>query len=105
MLPGETAQLGPFSLELVHLTHSIPDSVGVALTCDLGTMLVTGDYKFDQTRRAAVRPTCRGWPGSAARGSCFWPATRRTQIRSEEHTPELQSSQYSVCRLLLEKIK
>jgi ribonuclease J len=46
---GEVVQLGPFELELVHMTHSIPDSAAVALTCDLGTTLVTGDYKFDQT--------------------------------------------------------
>ncbi len=47
--PGETLDLGPFSVELVHLTHSIPDSNAVALTSELGTVLVTGDYKFDQT--------------------------------------------------------
>jgi ribonuclease J len=46
---GEIVQLGPFRVELVHMTHSIPDSVAVALTCELGTVLVTGDYKFDQT--------------------------------------------------------
>jgi ribonuclease J len=46
---GETLELGPFSVELVHMTHSIPDAVAVALTCDLGTTLITGDYKFDQT--------------------------------------------------------
>src|SRR4029450_5715778 len=46
---GGTVQLGPFRLELVHMTHSIPDSVAVALTCELGTVIVTGDYKFDQT--------------------------------------------------------
>ena len=47
--PGETVTLGPFELELVHMTHSIPDSCAVALTCELGTVLITGDYKFDQT--------------------------------------------------------
>jgi ribonuclease J len=47
--PGETLELGPFSLELVHMTHSIPDSSAVALGTELGTVLITGDYKFDQT--------------------------------------------------------
>jgi ribonuclease J len=47
--PGETVELGPFSLELVHMTHSIPDSSAVALGTELGTILITGDYKFDQT--------------------------------------------------------
>jgi ribonuclease J len=49
LAPGEELTLGPFGLELVHMTHSIPDSCAVALTTDLGTVLVTGDYKFDQT--------------------------------------------------------
>jgi len=46
---GETLDLGPFGVELIHMTHSIPDAMAVALTCDLGTTLITGDYKFDQT--------------------------------------------------------
>jgi ribonuclease J len=47
--PGDQIRLGPFELELVHMTHSIPDSCAVALGTDLGTVLLTGDYKFDQT--------------------------------------------------------
>jgi ribonuclease J len=46
---GETLELGPFSLEMIHMTHSIPDASAVALGTDLGTILITGDYKFDQT--------------------------------------------------------
>src|SRR5215208_3803072 len=46
---GERIELGPFEIELVHMTHSIPDSCAVALHTDIGTVLVTGDYKFDQT--------------------------------------------------------
>jgi ribonuclease J len=47
--PGESLELGPFELELIHMTHSIPDSSAVALGTELGTVLITGDYKFDQT--------------------------------------------------------
>ncbi|MDQ6744646.1 MAG: ribonuclease J [Actinomycetota bacterium] len=47
--PGDELELGPFGMELVHMTHSIPDASAVALTTELGTVLVTGDYKFDQT--------------------------------------------------------
>jgi ribonuclease J len=46
---GEEVELGPFTLELIHMTHSIPDSCAVALRTELGTVLLTGDYKFDQT--------------------------------------------------------
>ena len=49
LAPAESLELGPFELELIHMTHSIPDSCAVALGCDLGIVLVTGDYKFDQT--------------------------------------------------------
>ncbi len=47
--PGVDVELGPFGLELIHMTHSIPDASAVALTTDLGCVLITGDYKFDQT--------------------------------------------------------
>src|SRR5436305_6250632 len=46
---GERLQFGPFGLELIHMTHSIPDSCAVAVSTDLGIVLLTGDYKFDQT--------------------------------------------------------
>ncbi len=47
--PGRAIDAGPFQIELVHMTHSIPDSCAVAITTELGTVVVTGDYKFDQT--------------------------------------------------------
>ena len=47
--PGEHIEIGPFDLELIHMTHSIPDAAAVALHTELGTVLVTGDYRFDQT--------------------------------------------------------
>src|SRR3954453_552953 len=48
-LPGERFDAGAFSVETIKVSHSIPDSCAVALTCELGTVLFTGDYKFDQT--------------------------------------------------------
>jgi len=47
--PGERVKRGPFEIELVHLAHSIPDMRGVLLKTDAGSVLMTGDYKFDQT--------------------------------------------------------
>ena len=46
---GVRKKLGPFELEMIHMSHSIPDARAVALHTDLGTVLITGDYKFDQT--------------------------------------------------------
>jgi ribonuclease J len=46
---GQVADAGPFGIERLHLTHSIPDSSGVALRTAQGIVVFTGDYKFDQT--------------------------------------------------------
>ena len=46
---GRRVRSGPFGLELIHLSHSIPDMRGVLITTELGSVLMTGDYKFDQT--------------------------------------------------------
>ena len=54
--PGEVIEAGPFEIETIHMTHSIPDARGVAVTTDLGTVLVTGDYKFDQTPVSQAGP-------------------------------------------------
>jgi ribonuclease J len=47
--PGERVQIGPFELEFVHVTHSIPDTGAVVLRTEIGTVLMTADYRFDQT--------------------------------------------------------
>ncbi len=47
--PGKPMTLGPFRLEFFHQCHSIPDAVGIALHTPVGTVVHTGDFKFDQT--------------------------------------------------------
>lgn len=46
---GETVQIGPFKVEFFHVSHSIPDAVGLAITTSAGLLVHTGDYKFDHT--------------------------------------------------------
>jgi ribonuclease J len=41
--------LGPFRLEFFHVSHSIPDAVGLAIGTPVGLAVHTGDYKFDYT--------------------------------------------------------
>lgn len=45
---GDTRQVGPFDLEMVHITHSIPEMNAIAIRTDKGTVLHTGDWKFDE---------------------------------------------------------
>lgn len=44
---GGRIELGPFCLELITLTHSIPEPNGLAIKTPLGTVLHTGDWKID----------------------------------------------------------
>ncbi len=47
--PGQTIKLGSMSIEFIHVNHSIPDAVGVAITSPAGTIVHTGDFKIDCT--------------------------------------------------------
>lgn len=44
---GGQIKLGPFDIELVTLTHSIPEPNALAIRTPAGTVLHTGDWKFD----------------------------------------------------------
>ena len=44
---GETVQLGQLKAEFIHVTHSIPDACAIAVHTPVGTILDTGDFKFD----------------------------------------------------------
>ena len=46
---SEKLTLGPFSIEFVHVTHSIVSCVALAITTPLGVIIHTGDYKVDPT--------------------------------------------------------
>jgi ribonuclease J len=49
LTPNETTEIGPFEVLPFRVTHSIPDAVGFAITTLAGTIVFTGDFKFDQT--------------------------------------------------------
>lgn len=46
---GETIELGAFSVEFIRSTHSIADSVALAIFTPVGIVLHTSDFKIDQT--------------------------------------------------------
>ena len=47
--PKDTVTVGPFSIEFIRVTHSMPDCVALAITTPAGTIVHTGDFKIDQT--------------------------------------------------------
>jgi ribonuclease J len=47
--PGSRIQLGAFTIEFIHVTHSIVSSMALAITTPLGVIIHTGDFKVDPT--------------------------------------------------------
>jgi ribonuclease J len=47
--PGDSVQIGKFNLETIRISHSIPDGFAIAIRLPFGTIVHSGDFKFDQT--------------------------------------------------------
>ena len=46
---GEVVRAGKFTVEFIHVNHSIADACGFAIKCGVGTVVHTGDFKIDPT--------------------------------------------------------
>ena len=51
--PKQKFRLGCFSIEPIHVNHSIPDAVAYAIECPAGIVIQTGDFKIDYTPLSA----------------------------------------------------
>jgi len=47
--PRDTVQIGPFKVEFIRVSHSIPDAVALAIHTPIGTIVHTGDFKVDHS--------------------------------------------------------
>ena len=47
--PGDVVKAGCFSVEFIHVNHSIADAVCFAIRTPVGTVVMTGDFKIDPT--------------------------------------------------------
>jgi ribonuclease J len=47
--PRERVTVGPFDIEFIRVTHSMPDCVALAIHTPAGVVVHTGDFKIDQT--------------------------------------------------------
>jgi ribonuclease J len=47
--PRDRVRIGPFEVEFIRVTHSIPDCVALAIHTPIGVVVHTGDFKIDQT--------------------------------------------------------
>jgi ribonuclease J len=66
--PGGALQVGGFSMRFLHVTHSIPDGLAVAVDTPHGTVLHTGDFKLDPTPIDGQATDLHGFAEEAGRG-------------------------------------
>ncbi|MEX0983599.1 MAG: ribonuclease J [Actinomycetota bacterium] len=67
-VPGEGLTVGPFSMRFLHVTHSIPDGMAIAVDTPHGTVLHTGDFKIDPTPIDGLSTDLHGFAEEAGRG-------------------------------------
>ncbi|MCI5675300.1 MAG: ribonuclease J [Ezakiella sp.] len=53
---GDVITVGPFKVEFIAITHSIPDAASLAIHTPVGTVFHTGDFKIDFTPIDGVKP-------------------------------------------------
>ncbi|HEX2030177.1 MAG TPA: ribonuclease J [Actinomycetota bacterium] len=66
--PGGSAEVGPFRMRFLRVTHSIPDGLAVAIDTPAGTVLHTGDFRLDPTPIDGLVTDLRGFAEEARRG-------------------------------------
>ena len=74
---GKSIELGPFKIEFFHISHSIPDAVGLGITTPAGLVVHVSDFKFDLT-------PVDGWPTDYAKLAEF--ATRGVDLLLSDST-------------------
>ena len=57
--PGDVVKAGCFSVEFIHVNHSIADAVAFAIKTPVGTVVMTGDFKIDPTAEDGITDLAR----------------------------------------------
>ena len=57
--PGDVVKAGCFSVEFIHVNHSIADAVAFAIHTPVGTVVMTGDFKIDPTAEGGMTNLAR----------------------------------------------
>ncbi len=57
--PGDVVKAGCFTVEFIHVNHSIADAVAFAIHTPVGTVVMTGDFKIDPTAKDGMTDLAR----------------------------------------------
>ncbi|MBR1396641.1 MAG: ribonuclease J [Selenomonadaceae bacterium] len=88
--PGEIVNTGCFNIGFIRVNHSIPDSVGISIKTPVGTIVHTGDFKFDYTPIDNRMTDFRRFADLGNRGVLVLLADS-TNSEKEGHTPSEKS--------------
>ncbi len=84
--PGDRVDLGACYADFFRVNHSIPDSVGIVLQTPIGTVVHTGDYKFDYTP-VDGKPADLGTLGKIGNEGVLVMMGDSTRVESPGYTP------------------
>ena len=99
--PGDVVKAGCFSIEFIHVNHSIADAVAFAIHTPAGTVVMTGDFKIDPTARDGMIDLARfgqlGRDGVLALLADSTNAERQGYTPSEHLVAESLDRQFKNC--------
>ena len=99
--PGDVVKAGCFSVEFIHVNHSIADAVAFAIKTPVGTVVMTGDFKIDPMAEDGMIDLGRfgqlGKEGVLARGCDSTNVERQGYTPSEHVVAESFDRQFRNC--------
>ncbi len=83
--PGDVVKAGCFSVEFIHVNHSIADAVAFAIRTPVGTVVMTGDFKIDATAEDGITDLTR--LGDLGREGIYALLCDSTNVERPGYTP------------------
>ena len=83
--PGDVVKAGCFSVEFIHVNHSIADAVAFAVKTPVGTVIFTGDFKIDPTSQDGMMYLAR--LGELGNQGVLALMADSTNVERQGHTP------------------
>ena len=83
--PGDVVKAGCFTVEFIHVNHSIADAVAFAIKTPVGTVIMTGDFKIDPTAEDGM--TDLGRFGTLGKEGVYALLMDSTNVERQGYTP------------------
>ena len=83
--PKDVVRAGCFTVEFIHVNHSIADAVAFAIHCPAGTIIMTGDFKIDPTAKDGMTDLAR--LGELGNGKVLALLADSTNVERQGYTP------------------